>query len=385
MKRTIINNLRLIFFPYLMLGPAEIANFKNEMLIENIGRLKIIAVVGSLVNLTIILLSLGNQGMAKLLTSEIIFRLLWIMVAVAYFMLVGKPQIEEIKIKHKVLFWGAATLSLIFSGIITAVYSAGRGYIYLYIINVLLTGSFLYFSMLGMFVISLPGFMFVVYTMMTRPQATIIQEGTLVNISAVTLFAIVIAHTTYNSQIGQYRYRSVIRKQNEELHHLAELDPLTNIANRRKVDQICQREWAQAWGQKRALSLIMIDIDFFKLYNDTYGHPKGDECLKKIVEVLTSNLRRKTDFVGRYGGEEFIVLLPETSLDGATKIAESICYDIYNKNIPHSASIFKRLTVSMGVVSLSMAMGTTMSEMIEEADRALYAAKQNGRNKVTVA
>lgn len=174
-----------------------------------------------------------------------------------------------------------------------------------------------------------------------------------------------------------------LKKSNTQLENLSVQDSMTGIANRRKFDQTLTIEWRYSTRTQSNLSLIMIDIDYFKQYNDSYGHLKGDECLKKIAMILESAVTRKTDLVARYGGEEFVILLHDTNLEEATKIAEKCRRLVIENNITHEDSkVANYLTISLGVCSIIPAPNIEPSVLIEAADTLLYKAKENGRNRV---
>ena len=170
---------------------------------------------------------------------------------------------------------------------------------------------------------------------------------------------------------------------NQILQRLSSLDGLTGIPNRRRFDEVLKAEWQRAIRHSTSISLIMLDIDFFKLYNDTYGHQGGDECLKKVARILDESARRDTDLVARYGGEEFVVILPETGTKGAIDVAETMRANIERQNIPHEASkVSDHVTVSMGVATWVPERDSHPAQLIAMADQALYKAKENGRNQV---
>jgi len=175
-------------------------------------------------------------------------------------------------------------------------------------------------------------------------------------------------------------------KANQRLEYLSYMDELTDIANRRYFEEHFDQEWKRAGRYSKHLSLIMIDIDLFKKYNDTYGHKEGDVCLRKVATALTHTLKRPGDFVARYGGEEFVAVLPDTDLTGATVIAESMRSDVRSLGIKHNGNpAFGKVTISLGVASTIPESGKMTSEtLVIEADRAMYRAKQNGRNRVEV-
>lgn len=170
---------------------------------------------------------------------------------------------------------------------------------------------------------------------------------------------------------------------NEKLESLSLHDGLTCIANRRMFDTRINQEWGRCIREQQPLSLIMIDIDYFKQYNDYYGHQPGDECLKEVAQKLAELAKRTIDLCARYGGEEFVLLLPNTSLVEATHLAEKCRENIFQLNIPHeTSSICDVVTISVGVSSITPIKGTISSSLIEDADKALYFAKENGRNMV---
>ncbi len=173
-----------------------------------------------------------------------------------------------------------------------------------------------------------------------------------------------------------------VQERTKQLELLSNLDGLTGIANRRKMDDYLHHEWKLALRNKYPLSLIILDIDFFKNYNDTYGHPAGDDCLKKIVKALSSSLKRSTDFVARYGGEEFVVILSNTAQEGALEIAENIRKAVEELLIPHATSlVFSSVTISLGISTLVSFANTSLSGFMKSADEALYGAKQSGKNR----
>jgi len=175
-----------------------------------------------------------------------------------------------------------------------------------------------------------------------------------------------------------------LKETREKWKQLSTVDGLTGISNRRSFNQAIEREWARCAWNSSPLSLILLDIDSFKAYNDTYGHLCGDECLKQIAQAIKETVYRPMDGVFRYGGEEFAVLLSETSKSEARKIAEEIRVNIENLNIPHARStIGKYVTVSAGVATMIPTNDKKIQDIITQSDQALYLSKNNGRNQVS--
>ncbi|WP_307163105.1 MULTISPECIES: diguanylate cyclase [unclassified Massilia] len=186
-------------------------------------------------------------------------------------------------------------------------------------------------------------------------------------------------------------YRSLRASQDElaranlELQKLAALDGLTGIANRRRFDEAIGVEWQRARRQPGPLSLLLCDVDRFKDYNDGLGHPAGDLCLKKVAAVLTGQLKRPADLAARYGGEEFAILLPDTDLAGALKLAEDCRRQLEQLALPHPTAAGGVVTMSIGVASALPAEAGEVDALVAAADTALYEAKRGGRNRAVAA
>lgn len=175
-----------------------------------------------------------------------------------------------------------------------------------------------------------------------------------------------------------------LKQNNLMLEQLAIFDKLTGIHNRGHLDWVLSRDWANAQRNQTPLSLMMIDIDYFKLFNDAYGHLGGDECLRQVAQTLQARLKRKNDFIGRYGGEEFMVILPGVDHHDAMQLAETFRMDVHALNIPHKQSKNAQVvTISLGISTLTHFNDNDHSDfLIHCADQALYQAKDSGRNRV---
>jgi diguanylate cyclase (GGDEF)-like protein/PAS domain S-box-containing protein len=185
--------------------------------------------------------------------------------------------------------------------------------------------------------------------------------------------------------IKQAELYQQLQAANLKLERLATLDELTQLANRRRFDQYLEMEWRRQAREQTPLSLILCDIDSFKSYNDTYGHPGGDECLRQVAGAIGNAVDRSADLVARYGGEEFAVILPNTAIQGAVVVAEHIQLKIAALQLPHAGSqVSQYVTVSLGVASIVPASELVASILISAADQALYEAKRLGRDRIQV-
>jgi diguanylate cyclase (GGDEF)-like protein len=177
-----------------------------------------------------------------------------------------------------------------------------------------------------------------------------------------------------------------LEQSNQELQRLAIQDGLTKVANRRRFDEYLQQEWRRLSREGSPLALILGDVDFFKAYNDAYGHQAGDCCLQFVAKAFSLAARRPGDLVARYGGEEFAVILPNTPVQGAVQLTKKIQNHLSTFQIPHAHSqVSDYVTLSLGVSGLIPSAGTTPEALIKAADQALYEAKAKGRNQVVTA
>jgi diguanylate cyclase (GGDEF)-like protein len=221
--------------------------------------------------------------------------------------------------------------------------------------------------------------------------------GRIYGLLAASLVLVVLLHENAKLYLQLHKLRDSDRAKAAELHRLSVVDPLTGIANRRAFEDALDQEWRRMARHQTALSLLMIDVDYFKRFNDSYGHVAGDQCLRAVAQALAGRARRAGEMAARYGGEEFAVLLPHTEIAAAGKLAGVIVESVRERAIPHRASeVAPYVTVSIGVASIADLPasagafardgGTTAATvLIEAADQALYRAKTGGRNRVAVA
>lgn len=192
---------------------------------------------------------------------------------------------------------------------------------------------------------------------------------------------------TKNARLEQElsKRRSIEKKLidlNHQLSKIAALDSLTQLANRRKFDEFLAREWQRGQREQHCISLILCDIDYFKLYNDRFGHQSGDFCLQKVAKAIDSAVRRPADLAARYGGEEFAVILPQTPATNALQVAEKIRLRVKHLGLSHPKSLVSdRVSLSLGVTSIVPHQKYNVNQLLVSADLALYRAKKQGRDR----
>jgi diguanylate cyclase (GGDEF)-like protein/PAS domain S-box-containing protein len=190
------------------------------------------------------------------------------------------------------------------------------------------------------------------------------------------------------NNVREITQRKLAEQKLAEAYHAVEAmaitDALTGLANRRHFDQCLAAEWRRGMRERKPLSLLLIDADLFKEYNDAYGHLRGDNCLKQIAEAIQDVVLRPADLVARFGGEEFAVILPNTSAPGAFQLAKEVCAMVYNRQIPHSGNPAGIVTISVGSAMLVPQSGQPAAALVDCADQALYEAKRSGRNRASM-
>jgi len=210
---------------------------------------------------------------------------------------------------------------------------------------------------------------------------------TLPFISKIPLVPLIAGHGVIGvlGLFGIVVFGSKLNRAYQAVEEQAIIDGLTGIPNRRNFSDRLPKEHNRSQREKSPLSLMMIDVDHFKAYNDLYGHQSGDDCLRKVAQVIKTTLKRPGDFCARYGGEEFVVLLPQTDHRGAGLVAEKIRENVYKLKIPHEKSLPDGVvTISLGLATKSGEMPVSCEDLVSGADQALYQAKQKGRNRVEI-
>lgn len=251
----------------------------------------------------------------------------------------------------------------------------------LYIMSVILCSAFLYLTASELFSIIILPQLFLVYWVVDKGY--IDATYTIANTCFFIFLSFVMNRIVYRVRKNEYINEKELIERNEELKELSELDSLTGLANRRKLEIILNDEWKRSLRIGNTISLLLLDVDNFKKYNDYYGHVNGDECLKKVSRIIKNVTKRHTDKVCRFGGEEFIIVLPYTDINNAAILAEQIRREIEESYIPHIKSdVSDHVTVSIGVASAIANAHKTYKWLYEQVDLALYKAKNEGRNRI---
>lgn len=358
--------------------------YQRIILFENIRHLSMIAIIGLVVHGIRMILKFNASDYNLWLDPDGLTRTVWIIASVIYIVIAqGIKSVDSLKAIHQPFFLSVASLSLLFSSLITAVATIEEGNIYVFVINTLVTSAFLSFTAVQFIVVLLPSVLILGYAVSVSSSLHTFQYNSWITILAVLLFSTVVVQIGYQSKMRQLEYLGIIEQQNMELLLLSEMDDLTRIHNRRKIMQLMENIWQISMRESLDFSVLMIDIDYFKKYNDTYGHVAGDHCLKTVAETISKTLKRQTDYVGRFGGEEFIVLLTGTEASSALDLAENIRLRVQELGIVHVASDLGVLTISIGVAHFNTAF-TTITALINQADLALYKAKLAGRNQTVL-
>lgn len=186
--------------------------------------------------------------------------------------------------------------------------------------------------------------------------------------------------------IARVRNHLELKRYRDYLEEIAFIDGLTSIPNRRRFDEHYQSEWQRGVRRESSLAVLLLDIDFFKPFNDNYGHQAGDDCLVKVAQALAASVHRPGDLVARYGGEEFVCVLPDTDLAGAEIIADTLRKSVSALKVPHGfSSVTDHVTVSIGAAAVMLDQSMKPAELVEKADKNLYEAKETGRDRVVAA
>lgn len=386
-----LNEIRKYWFP--VLPEAEASALREELTVYNIRRERLLAVFAIcmlviLIGIDYLIMGKSPEPLQRFCMYAITARSALI-VFLAGFLLATRRPVFGAALRCRAWDIAFIGVSLSWVAIFTGALQIVRPGIEPYLMAVFTISAIIFQDVLRSVLIFGIGLLLMLgFTVHLQSDPQILRSE-IINSAIFSALAFIISRVVFTMQVHNFRNARVIAEQklelaasNEMLQRLSFLDPLTNIANRRYMQMVLEREWKLQARTSRPLAAIMIDIDWFKLFNDTYGHQAGDDCLKRVATALEAAVKRSTDLVARYGGEEFIVLLPQTDLQGAACAGKRLMKAIQSLNIENSGSPIGRVTVSMGIASCEPFPDVGYEELIRSADYALYEAKLFGKNRI---
>lgn len=390
-RRMRLKKIREYWFP--TLPKTEASALRKEFTAHNIRRERLLAVFSIciliiLIGIDCLIMEKSSESLRELCIYSIAARSALI-VFLTGFLLATRKAIVGTSLRY--VAWDLAFIgvSLAWIAIFTGALQIVRPGIEPYLMAVFTISAIIFQDVLRSTLIFGMGLLLMLaFAVPLQPDPRILRSE-IINSAIFSALAFIISRVVYTMQLHNFRNNRIIAEQkrelaasNEMLRRLSFLDPLTNIANRRYMQMVLEREWKLQARTGRPLAVIMIDIDWFKLFNDTYGHQSGDDCLRRVATALEAAVKRPADLVARYGGEEFIVLLPQTDRKGAICTGNRLMEAVRDLNIENSGSPIGHVTVSMGVASCEPLPDVDLDDLIRSADCALYEAKFSGKNRI---
>ena len=371
------------------LKPEEQKRFIFTNLKDNINRLKLTGLAFILIEATMLgwILARGVFMSGETIDTTLIILYTSIILFISLFILTLVYLGKNIRLNRMTfmrIFIITGMMMVLIWGVILVLLQHDSGFLpsaYILIMMTIAVVPYLSFWEIALTMIPSQAFL-TFYVLTYNVFESGISEDILLDSWSFCLIAIVISSLFYQFRISAFKTDLKLMEQNDQLKRHSEIDGLTGIYNRRKLDEDIEDEWQRSGRSGKPLSFMLIDLDHFKKFNDTYGHVEGDLCLHKAAAIMSEALKRSTDNIYRYGGEEFAVVLPFTSLDAAKIVAEKLKKNIENARIIHEHSVTGFLTVSIGISSDTGNPDIGYEQLMLDADKALYAAKKSGRNKV---
>lgn len=366
-------------------GHEQWQRFKDTLLCENIQRLKIIGGAGIAVNAVLIGLFWNDESTPALASADARTRLVWIAATVLYIVLIGRPRPSDRPVFwQRLAFYLAVALCPVFSALLTTSALASSSATFVYIVNIMLIGAFLFLPVMEFILVMLPGFIVLLYGLGFQLSFDSSSLASVINISGTMLFAWLIGALNLKLKRDQFLSMDRLEVALMELRSLADLDGLTGLPNRRKLADSLGF-WRSVLDRQPAdFAIALFDIDFFKSYNDTYGHLAGDDCLKRLADLLRSELPRKTDILARFGGEKFLMVFPDSGDGVAQDVARRVRKRLSEMKILHDTSLTGFVSVSVGIAVCRNASASDLDQLLDAAERALYQAKQAGRDRIVI-
>jgi len=331
--------------------------------------------------------SMQHFGSAVPLDVQILWRSAWL--AFDLLALFGIRRVlshppERIGLFHRAVETGVPLINMLFVvSLLAAGYAYNPSLEILYIALFAMAPLIRLNAVKTLIVVGLP--LGLLMALMDHRAADVAHMSNMLSLTAVVILAAIVFREMHRSTVREMEQQAIIERQLKAMEAFANTDGLTGLANRRSLDEHLETEWRRGMREHNFLAVVMLDIDLFKSYNDKYGHPSGDECIRNIASVIKGYARRAGDIAARYGGEEFVLVLPGVDLGDAASIAERIRLEIFSANRPHAGSPEGRVTVSVGTASAPAASLDSGEALLRSADKALYRAKAEGRNRVVAA
>jgi diguanylate cyclase (GGDEF)-like protein len=331
--------------------------------------------------------SMQHFGSAVPLDVQILWRSAWLafdLLALFGIRRVLSHQPERIGLFHRAVETGVPLINMLFVvSLLAAGYAYNPSLEILYIALFAMAPLIRLNAVKTLIVVGLP--LGLLMALMDHRAADVAHMSNMLSLTAVVILAAIVFREMHRSTVREMEQQAIIERQLKAMEAFANTDGLTGLANRRSLDEHLETEWRRGMREHNFLAVVMLDIDLFKSYNDKYGHPSGDECIRNIASVIKGYARRAGDIAARYGGEEFVLVLPGVDLGDAASIAERIRLEIFSANRPHAGSPEGRVTVSVGTASAPAASLDSGEALLRSADKALYRAKAEGRNRVVAA
>jgi len=389
------------------------ADFDRRVTYANLGKERVMAWVVIATMPVIVLIemkALVDAGASARFLAEwravAVLRLAFLALAVAFLLFGRRPASPaQITKRHHFSEVGFVLFSLVItslitglgqpvkSGVLTEMNRAPTPSVGAYLIAAFVFAAFLQMSI--RVVLSAYGLSWlIVVTLYLAQSGWTLASVDIINVTFMTILALLLSQAIYATRAKEYLHLRLIELQRKELEqvnaqllesntklrHLSFVDAMTGVSNRRYFDSYLSREWARALREDSPLAIVMLDIDYFKEFNDERGHQAGDQCLARVARCIRDALHRPTDLLARYGGDEFVAVLPNTELEGARRVAERISREVAALSIAVAGSPHRILTVSVGTACRRPAPGERADSLVAAADAALYRAKTSGRN-----
>ncbi|NCC26462.1 MAG: GGDEF domain-containing protein, partial [Deltaproteobacteria bacterium] len=365
--------------------PEDRENVEKALFAYNLARIRVLAwltvviSIGTFAILSVLMPKIDAMVAREGVGNQIqVLRIAMFAAAFSYLVL-SRSASSEVPCRTQKIF-GYLFLLLLLGGLAlhTGIFQALRPLIAPYLIGVFAVASFTFLTWpMAVGIFSFAWAVAFVSQIHFQPDEAIMAAN-LIHLTVMTLVALIVSRVTFNFKVKEV----LAHRQIERLSHT---DQLTGLATRRLMDKVLREEWSRCKRYQKPLGVLMADVDFFKPFNDTYGHQAGDECLRTVSEIFRSMARRGGDLAARYGGEEILMILPNTDIAGVANVGEIVRESVERLGIPNAVGLNGTLTVSLGAACVTPSDESNIQSLIGAADEALYKAKSQGRNRLVLA